>query len=118
MELIAQYHNSLKGNYNYYKYIIFQKIIIKAKRHALLLSDNSLPIGHSGMGLAGHGALWVNPETIELDPGSRRGDDYDYKLSDVVTTLGLLIIEMNTCHSNITFMNLLFGLSTIITPAT
>ncbi len=52
----------MKEKYNYYKYNIFQMLIIKTKRHVLTMKNN--------------------------------------------------------CCLNITFMNLLLGLFTIITPAT
>jgi hypothetical protein len=57
------------------------------------LSHNSLDLGHSGMGLAGHGALWVNPELLKLDPGLCRGDDCSGYVPNVVIIVGLLIIE-------------------------
>ena len=40
MELIAQYDDSLKENYNYYQYTIFQKIISKMKLHPLTIMNN------------------------------------------------------------------------------
>jgi len=40
VELIAQYNDSLKGNYNYYKYIIFQNFITKMKLSALTITNN------------------------------------------------------------------------------
>ncbi len=43
------------------------------------------------MGLAGHGALRVNPELFKLDPGLRRGDDCSTYVPNVVTIVGLLI---------------------------
>jgi hypothetical protein len=56
------------------------------------LSHNSLYIGHSGMDLAGHGALWVNPGLFKLDPGLRnlkviydRGDNCNDNVPNVVT---------------------------------
>jgi hypothetical protein len=43
------------------------------------------------MGLAGHGALWVNPELFKLDPGLRRGDDCSSHVPKGITIVGLLI---------------------------
>jgi len=53
----------------------------------LLISYNSLYIGHSGVGR--------NPASFKLDPGLRRGDESDENASNIVTILGLLITPIS-----------------------